>query len=89
MLGRELKMPIDLTFGRPEVKPPQTATNSPSTLQERLERVHGFARGHMQLMSNRMKQQYDPLLEHQPLEAGEAVWLHNQQRKKGLTPKLQ
>ena len=40
-------------------------------------------------MSNRMKQQYDPMLEHQPFEAVEAVWLHNPQRKKGLTPKLQ
>ena len=39
-------------------------------------------------MSNRMKQRYDPLLEHQPLEAGEAVWLYNPQRKKGLTPML-
>ena len=76
-------------FGRPEDKPPQTTTNYASTLQERLERVHESAHGHMQLMSNRMKQRYDPLLEHQPLEAGEAVWLHNQQRKKGLTPKLQ
>ena len=82
MLGRELKMPIDLMFGRPENEPPQTATNYASTLQERLERVHEFARGH--IMSNRMKQRYDPLLEHQPLEAGEAVWLHNPQRKKGL-----
>ena len=89
MLGRELKMPIDLMFGRPEDEPPQTATDYASTLQEQLERVHEFARGHMQLMSNRMKQRYDSLLEYQPLEAGEAVWLHNPQRKKGLTPKLQ
>ena len=51
-------------------------------------RLHEFACGHMQLMSNRMKQRYDPLLEHQPIEAGEAVRLHNLQRKKGLTPKL-
>ena len=57
--------------------------------RKQLERVHEFARGHMQLMSNRMKQRYDPLLEHQPLEAGEAVWLYNPQRKKGLTPKMQ
>ena len=89
MLGRELKMPIDLMFGRLEDEPPQTATNYASMLQEQLERVHEFARGHMQLMSNRMKQRYDSLLEYQPLEAGEAVWLHNPQRKKGLTPKLQ
>ena len=49
MLGRELKMPIDLMFGRPEDEPPQTATNYASVLQERLERVHEFARGHMHL----------------------------------------
>ena len=73
MLGRELKMPMDLMFGRPEDEPPQTATNYASTLQEQLERVHEFAHGHMQLMSNRMKQRYDSLLEYQPLEAGEPV----------------
>ena len=27
MLGRELKMPIDLMFGRPEDEPPRTAAN--------------------------------------------------------------
>ena len=52
-------MPIDLMFGRPEDEPPQTATDYASVLQEQLERVHEFARGHMQLMSNRMKQRYD------------------------------
>ena len=55
MLGRELKMPIDLMFDWPEDEPPQTAINYVSMLQERLDRVHEFARGHMQLMSNRMK----------------------------------
>ena len=48
-------MPIDLMFGRPEDEPPQTAINYASTLQEQLERVHEFARGYIQLMSNRMK----------------------------------
>ena len=80
MLGR------DLMFGRPEDKPPQTATSCASMLQEWLKRVHEFAHGKM---SNRMKQRYDRLLEHQPLEAGEPVWLYNPQRKKGLTPKMQ
>ena len=36
-----------------------------------------------------MKQRYDPLLEHQPLEAGGPLWLYNPQRKKGLTPKME
>ena len=40
-------------------------------------------------MSDKMKQRYEPLLECQPLEAGDAVWLHHSARKKGLSPKLQ
>ena len=58
-------------------------------LHERLERVHHFAHDQLQLMSNKMKQRYDPLLECQPFQAGDAVWLHNPLRKKGLSPKLQ
>ncbi len=40
-------------------------------------------------MTNRMKQRYDLPLECPRLEAGDAAWLHNPQRKKGLSPKLQ
>ena len=36
-----------------------------------------------------MKRRYDPPLECQPLQARDAVWLHNPLRKKGLSPKLQ
>ena len=35
-----------------------------------------------------MKQRYDLALKCQQLEVGDAVWLHNPQRKKGLSPKL-
>lgn len=57
---------------------------------EKLLRVHHFARIHLKMSSDRMKQRYDLLVqEEQPLEAGDAVWLHNPLRKKGLCPKLQ
>ena len=59
------------------------------TLQERLEQVHKFARAHLREMSNKMKNRYDTLLEGQLLDVGDAVWLHNPQRKKGVSPKLQ
>ena len=36
-----------------------------------------------------MKQRYDLPLKCQQLEVGDAAWLHNPQRKKGLSPKLQ
>ena len=89
MLGRELKLPIDLMFGRPEEELPQTATDYTSALQERLERVYDFARAHLRVASDKMKQRYDLPLQCPQLEAGDAVWLYNPQRKKGLTPKLQ
>ena len=40
-------------------------------------------------MTDRMKQRYDMSLRCPQLKAGDAVWFHNSQRKKGLTPKLQ
>jgi len=33
MMGRELKLPIDLIFGRPEEEPPQTVTDYANMLQ--------------------------------------------------------
>ena len=59
-------------------------------LCEKLERVHHFSHSHLKMSSDRMKQRYDLLVqEEQPLEAGDAVWLHNPQKKKGLSVKLQ
>ena len=89
MLGRELKLPVDLIFGRPEEEILQTPVEYVLTLQERLEQVHGFARAHLREMSIKMKDRYDTLLEGELLDVGDAVWLHNPQRKKGLSPKLQ
>jgi len=43
MMGRELKLPIDLIFGRPEEEPPQSVTDYANMLHKRLERFHKFA----------------------------------------------
>lgn len=87
MLGRELRLPTDLMFVRPEQVLP--ACDHTQTLQERLERVHEFARLHMKCTTDRMKDRYDLPEETQQFESGDAVWLHNPQRRKGLSPKLQ
>ena len=89
MLGRDLKLSVDLCFGRPEEEPIESTSDYVTTLQEKLERIHHFAREHQGLMSERMKQRYDLSLRCPQLKAGDAVWLHNPQRKKGLSPKLQ
>ena len=89
MMGRELTLPVDLTFGRPEEEEPQTTVEYTNALHERLERVHDFARNHLKLVTDRMRQRYDSSPECHRLQPGDAVWLHNPQRTKGLSPKLQ
>ena len=89
MLGRDPKLPVDLCFGRPEEEPIESMHDYVTTLQERLERIHHFAREHQDLMTERMKQRYDLSLRCPQLKTGNVVWLYNPQRKKGLSPKLQ
>ena len=81
MVGREIKLPIDLIFGYPEEDPHQGASDYAHALQERFERVHNFAKEHLDAMTNRMKQKHDLQVESPPLQEGDAVWLHNPQRK--------
>ena len=90
MMGRDLRLPIDLIFGRPEEEPSTIATDYAESLQERLELVHRFVRPHMEMQSDRMKEYYDShSKEGHKLGNGDAVWLYNPRRKKGISPKLQ
>ena len=85
MLGRHLRLPIDLVLERPEEESPQLTTSYADHL---LEKVHQFAREHLQQVSDKMKERYDSSSQGKILEHGDAVWLFNPQRKKGVTPKL-
>jgi len=78
----------DLLFGRPECEPTNHASDYIKALQEKLEQVYDFARGHLKVKSDKMKEWYDFALEGQQLQVGDPVWLHNPQTKKGLSPKL-
>ena len=49
MMGRDLRLPIDLLIGRPEDEISPYHSCYVEDLQARLERVHSFARTHMQL----------------------------------------
>lgn len=88
MMGRDLRLPIDLIFGRPREEPSPLATDYADSLQRKLEQIHDFARPQLKMQSDRMKERYDLHLSGQALNAGEAVWLYNPRRKKGLSPKL-
>ena len=87
MFGGDLRLPIDLIYGRPE-KLCWTTSEYLQDLSERLECVQEFAPSHLKTKSDCMKERYDLMANGQPLKAGDTVWLYNPQQKKGLSPKL-
>ena len=89
MLGRELRTPAELAFGRPPDSPavppgPEYARR----LQDRLDSAHAFARVQQESANARQKRNYDVRARGRHFQPGELVWVHNPQRKKGRCPKL-
>ena len=89
MLGRELRTPAELAFGRP----PDSLAMAPGLeyarrLQDRLESAHAFAREQQLRAGVRQKRHYDVREKGRHFKAGELVWVYNPQRKKGRCPKL-
>lgn len=90
MLGRDLRLPVDLATGRPPEDTP-TSINVPfsQSLQNRLITAHAHARGQMRAAGYEMKARYDMRAEEPVYRVGDQVWLYNPRRKQGLSPKLQ
>ena len=84
MMGRDLCLPIDLLIGRPEDEGSHHHSSYVEDLQAHLQRVHSFARTHMQLRSDSMKERYDSASNCDRLEVGDPVWLYCPQ----VSPKL-
>ena len=84
----DLRLPIDLLIGCPEDEIAHHTSTYAEDLQACLERVHTFARSHMQLKTDSMKERYDAASNCDQLNVGDPVWLHYPQRKKGMSPKL-
>ena len=57
MLGKDLQLPVDLIYSRPEEE--EHCTTYTEALPERLERVHAFARAHLKMSSDKIKHYYD------------------------------
>ena len=85
---RDTTLPIDLAFDRP-AEAALNVVGYANTLQGQLERVHDFTRNHLRITTDRMRQKYGSSPGCHQLHPGDAAWLHNPQRKQGLTPKLQ
>ena len=88
MMGRELRLPLDLTYGRPDDQLWQCTTEYGQTLEETIETANVFARKKLQLTASKMKTNYDIDAAANRFERGTAVWLHSPAVKKGFSPKL-
>ncbi|MGH0120359.1 UNVERIFIED_CONTAM: hypothetical protein FKN15_067744 [Acipenser sinensis] len=89
MLGRELRTPAELAFGRPPDAPsvppgPEYARR----LQDRLESAHSFARDQLKAAGVRQKRNYDLRVRGRHFTAGELVWVFSPKRQRGRCPKL-
>ena len=85
--GRELTLPVDLMYGRPD-EGYSGQSQYVSDMQRRLDAVHSFARDTASLHNSRTKRRYDLRADTSLFETGDLVWLANPQRTKGVCPKL-
>ena len=67
----------------------QSVTDYAADLAERLRDTHNFARQHLKVASDRMKERYDQLANSVGFQEGDTVWLYRPIRKRGKPPKLQ
>ncbi|CAL9703512.1 unnamed protein product [Knipowitschia caucasica] len=89
MLGREIRTPAALAYGRPpgdleDVPGPEYARK----LQDRMESAHAFARDQLEKAGMRQKRNYDVRSKGKDFSTGDLVWVYNPKRKKGRCPKL-
>ena len=87
MLGREVRMPVDLLVGsapEPHTTPCEYAQN----LQEKLRLAHQVAREASSKQMRAQKKHYDRDAKRVIYHRGDVVWLHSKARKKGICPKL-
>ena len=86
--GKELRLPVDLLTGRPpdDLHTMQDYVSEP---RERMQDIYALVRENGLQSSKNMKTRYDRRANISGFEEGTLVWLHQQTRRKGKSPKLQ
>ena len=91
MLGREVKLPLDLMvepFEDDEDDLDLLQTDYAAELRDRIRLAHERARDVLRNSARRQKTTYDRRAHENPIQEGTFVWLFIHQRKPGLTNKL-
>ena len=89
MLGREVRLPIDLMAPAP-AEEDQTFpdVDFADDLRHRIRKAHDRVRHNLQQATRRQKKDYDRHATTVEVKVGDFVWLHNRTRKRGMTKKL-
>jgi hypothetical protein len=91
-IGREIRLPVDIIFGNPEIdmaEKEQNKTNFIVNLEKQINRVHEIARKNLDIASHSMKTHYNVNLKFNSFKSGDNVWYYYPIRRKGLSPKFQ
>ena len=88
MLGRQLRLPIDLALGTPETRHSTCESDYAYQLEKQLLYMHNIARKNLQICSDGMKRYYDRNIHFKEHAVGDAVWYLYLERKPGISPKL-
>lgn len=88
MLGRELRLPVDLMVECP-IMEDTVRTDFAEALRHNLQEAHARARECLRQSARRQKRNYDRKMHGEGLNEGQFAWLFNKLRKKGRSPKLQ
>ncbi|XP_070550013.1 uncharacterized protein [Ptychodera flava] len=89
MFGRELYYPLDMAITPLKLHDNDQGTDYVSNLRERIEIAHEHARSQLTSTARRQKKMYDRFATKSCHNVGDFVWLKDERRKKGYSPKLQ
>ena len=88
MLGRQLRLPIDLALGIPETRQSTCETDYAYLLEKQLVHIHDIARKHIKISSDGMKRFYDRNKNFKEYVVGDAVLYFYTERRYGISTKL-
>ena len=88
MMGRELRVPLDLLMGTPSEPKQSSKPSYLEKLKESLSIAYNYARKRLRITTERMKTKYNLDATATRLDVGSQVWLYRPRRKKRLSPKL-
>ena len=89
MLGRDLRLPLDLLFEGPPNEPvEQPTTEYVRSQRDRMRVIRAQVADNVNISAETMKQRKDIRSTMEQLKENDQVWLYNPRRKKGQSPKL-